>query len=312
MMSVKEYALDVNRTLNEVIRKCEELGITAEEDYMLTEDEIVELDNAQFDDEELDEMVDELAEAYVKKEKINQENSVNKKKKKQKSNSIINNQKVLANEKKEMYKNKEKLISNESEIDENIVLYKDNMTIKELADRLSISTSEIIKKLFSLGIMANVNNSINFENASLIALDYNKELKNEEVANIANFEEYEIVDKNGDIIASGDLKEDNIPDGYHNSNGEIIEEGYIVLDSNYYDKLGNLIFEKGDVVKAVVVRSVKGARRKDGSYIKFDENAAVIIKDDKTPKGTRIFGPVARELREKQFMKIVSLAPEVL
>ena len=69
---------------------------------------------------------------------------------------------------------------------------------------------------------------------------------------------------------------------------------------------------KGDVVKAVVVRSVKGARRKDGSYIKFDENAAVFIKDDKTPKGTRIFGPVARELREKQFMKIVSLAPEVL
>ncbi|MFR4415507.1 MAG: uL14 family ribosomal protein, partial [Butyricicoccus sp.] len=59
-------------------------------------------------------------------------------------------------------------------------------------------------------------------------------------------------------------------------------------------------------------RSVKGARRKDGSYIKFDENAAVIIKDDKTPRGTRIFGPVARELREKQFMKIVSLAPEVL
>ena len=62
----------------------------------------------------------------------------------------------------------------------------------------------------------------------------------------------------------------------------------------------------------VVVRSVKGARRKDGSYIKFDENAAVIIKDDKNPRGTRIFGPVARELRDKQFMKIVSLAPEVL
>ena len=72
------------------------------------------------------------------------------------------------------------------------------------------------------------------------------------------------------------------------------------------------VVKKGDVVKAVIVRTVKGARRKDGSYIKFDENAAVIIKDDKTPKGTRIFGPVARELREKQFMKIVSLAPEVL
>lgn len=72
------------------------------------------------------------------------------------------------------------------------------------------------------------------------------------------------------------------------------------------------VVKKGDVVKAVVVRSKKGCRRKDGSYIKFDENAAVIIKDDKTPTGTRIFGPVARELREKHFMKIISLAPEVL
>ena len=70
--------------------------------------------------------------------------------------------------------------------------------------------------------------------------------------------------------------------------------------------------KKGDVVKAVVVRTKSGARRKDGSYIKFDENAAVIIRDDKTPRGTRIFGPVARELREGGFMKIVSLAPEVL
>ena len=72
------------------------------------------------------------------------------------------------------------------------------------------------------------------------------------------------------------------------------------------------VVKKGDVVKAVVVRSKKGLRRNDGSYIRFDENAAVIIKEDKTPKGTRIFGPVARELREKDFMKIVSLAPEVL
>ena len=80
-----------------------------------------------------------------------------------------------------------------------------------------------------------------------------------------------------------------------------------------YASIGDVIVaKKGDVVKAVVVRTVKGARRKDGSYIRFDENAAVIIKDDKTPRGTRIFGPVARELREKQFMKIVSLAPEVL
>ncbi len=72
------------------------------------------------------------------------------------------------------------------------------------------------------------------------------------------------------------------------------------------------VVKKGDVVKCVVVRTVKELRREDGSYIKFDENAAVVIKDDKSPKGTRIFGPVARELREKDFMKIVSLAPEVI
>ncbi|HHY22240.1 MAG TPA: 50S ribosomal protein L14 [Bacilli bacterium] len=72
------------------------------------------------------------------------------------------------------------------------------------------------------------------------------------------------------------------------------------------------VVKKGDIVKAVIVRSKSGVRRQDGSYIKFDENAAVIVRDDKSPRGTRIFGPVARELRDKQFMKIVSLAPEVL
>ena len=70
--------------------------------------------------------------------------------------------------------------------------------------------------------------------------------------------------------------------------------------------------KKGDVVKAVVVRTVHGMKRADGSYIKFDENAAVIIREDKTPRGTRIFGPVARELRDKDYLKILSLAPEVL
>ena len=74
----------------------------------------------------------------------------------------------------------------------------------------------------------------------------------------------------------------------------------------------NSNLKKGKVVKAVIVRSVKGIRRKDGSYIKFDDNACVIIKDDKSPIGTRVLGPVARELREKDYMKILSLAPEVL
>ena len=82
-----------------------------------------------------------------------------------------------------------------------------------------------------------------------------------------------------------------------------------------YAGVGDVIVasvKKGEVVKAVVVRTVKGVRRADGSYVKFDDNAAVIIKEDKNPKGTRIFGPVARELREKDYMKILSLAPEVV
>jgi len=95
------------------------------------------------------------------------------------------------------------------------------------------------------------------------------------------------------------------------STGRYARIGDIVVCSVKEATPGGVV-KKGDVVKAVVVRTVKGMRRKDGSYIRFDENAAVIIKDDKTPTGTRIFGPVARELREKQFMKILSLAPEVL
>ena len=85
-----------------------------------------------------------------------------------------------------------------------------------------------------------------------------------------------------------------------------------VIVASVKDATPGGVVKKGDVVKAVVVRTVKEVRRKDGSYVRFDDNAAVIIKEDKTPRGTRIFGPVARELREKQFMKIVSLAPEVL
>ena len=85
-----------------------------------------------------------------------------------------------------------------------------------------------------------------------------------------------------------------------------------VIVATVKDAQPNGMVKKGDVVRAVVVRTKKETKRKDGSYIRFDENAAVIINDDKTPRGTRIFGPVARELREKQYMKILSLAPEVL
>ena len=90
-----------------------------------------------------------------------------------------------------------------------------------------------------------------------------------------------------------------------------IGDGDVIVASVKQATPGGAV-KKGDVVKAVIVRTKSGARRADGSYIKFDENAAVIIREDKTPRGTRIFGPVARELREGGFMKIVSLAPEVL
>ena len=85
-----------------------------------------------------------------------------------------------------------------------------------------------------------------------------------------------------------------------------------VIIASVKDATPGGVVKKGEVVRAVVVRTKKGARRSDGSYVKFDENAAVIIRDDGTPRGTRIFGPVARELREKNYMKILSLAPEVL
>ena len=96
--------------------------------------------------------------------------------------------------------------------------------------------------------------------------------------------------------------------GSHRKYAEI---GDIIIASVKSATPGGVV-KKGEVVKAVVVRSKKGVRRADGSYLKFDENAAVIIREDKTPKGTRIFGPVARELRDKDYMKIISLAPEVL
>lgn len=96
--------------------------------------------------------------------------------------------------------------------------------------------------------------------------------------------------------------------GSHRKYAEI---GDIIIAS-VKDATPGGVVKKGEVVKAVVVRTKKGARRADGSYVKFDENAAVIIRDDGNPKGTRIFGPVARELREKNYMKILSLAPEVL
>ncbi len=197
MMTVEEYALDINKTVEEILKKCSDLNIeVSDPSSLLTEEDIIILDNANYDEME---EIEDIALEYTKKEKINLENGVNKKKKRQQKPNNIINKKEFASKKKEMYKNKEKLISNEIEVSDNIVLYKENMTIKELADRLGVNTAEIIKKLFTLGIISNVNSTIDYENAEMIVLDYGKELKKEEQADITNFEEFEVNDDLKDL-----------------------------------------------------------------------------------------------------------------
>lgn len=202
MMSVKEYADDVNKKVSEILRKCEDLNIPAyDQEYFLSQDEITELDSYE-DDDAFDNLVEEMATNVARTEKIDIDNSIKKQKLKKKS-TIINsksNKTELAHKKKEMYKNKEKLISNTTTQDDNVVLYKEGMSVGELATALNVNGAEIIKKLFALGNMANVNNTISYENAEIIVLDYNKELKKEETADVTNFEEYEVIDSENDLV----------------------------------------------------------------------------------------------------------------
>ena len=114
--------------------------------------------------------------------------------------------------------------------------------------------------------------------------------------------------KVGDLTGAKEIKTIRVLGGSSRKFGNI---GDVVVASVRKAQPGGTV-KKGEVVKAVIVRSAKGIRRADGSYVRFDDNAAVLIKDDKNPRGTRIFGPVARELRDKDYMKILSLAPEVL
>ena len=201
MMSVEDYALDVNKSVEEILKKCAELNIDVKEkDDLLDYDAIDELDSI-LNDSEVEDDIEEIVEDIAYKEKIDMDNSISKQKLKKKS-TIINqaksNKKELANKKKEMYKNKEKLKSND-DISDKIVLYTEGMNVAELAKRLNVSPAEIVKKLFMLGIMATVNNKITYENAEVIASDYNKELKKEEAVDVSNFEEYEAIDKSDDL-----------------------------------------------------------------------------------------------------------------
>ena len=208
MMSVLEYANDMGKSSDDILKMCEKLNIKVSNlDDMLSDDDIVELDNAfenedeysQSDEDEIikkieeDDYYDEVVDTLIdKKDTIySNEPSPTKKKKAKK--------KDIKEQKKAMYKNKEKLVSNENKSSQNVILYKDGMSIKDFSLSLDVPISELLKKLMQLGIMANMNASISFDDAAVIALEYNKELKREETQDITNFEMFEITDEEKDL-----------------------------------------------------------------------------------------------------------------
>ncbi len=197
MMTVLEYATDVNRTVENILKICKELNIKAEnEDDLLDDEAITILDNS------LDDYEDEVIEVPNIKVEETFSNTQKLKKKSDVINSKKNGKDIqdLKNKKKEMYKNKEKLQSNTPSVDSNVVLYKENMTIGELAKALNVASGDVIKKLFNLGMMVNINSPISYENAEVLVLDYNKELKREEQADVTNFEEFEVNDDPKDLV----------------------------------------------------------------------------------------------------------------
>ena len=208
-MSIKEYAESMGCTVQEILNKCKELGIKADsKDTFLEDDDIIVLDNAiniistntesTFEDNDaLDEAVENIlgaemepAKPTLKKQKL----------KKKGQNSFSNKDSDYLNKKKAMYKNKEKLKTNANS-DDNIVLYEDGETVSSFADKLGVSGTEIVKKLISLGLMMNLNQALSFENAEILALEFNKTLKKSETMDITNFEEYEIIDNENDLIS---------------------------------------------------------------------------------------------------------------
>ena len=205
MMNVSEYANDVDKKVSEILKLCQKLEIkVSNEEDMLTDDDIIMLDNEIAnnteeseelpEDEELEEEYEETYEEEL--DEIIEEKNAKKKKQSRIDSPSKNDYRV---KRKEMYKHKEKLQSNITEDDENVVLYKENMTVSELATSLGVSPTEIIKKLMSLGMMMNINASLDFDTAEIIVGDYNKVLKKESTRDEINFEELEIVDREEDL-----------------------------------------------------------------------------------------------------------------
>ena len=205
-MSIKEYADSMNCTVQEILNKCRELGIKAsDKDSFLEDDDIIVLDNAiniistntesTFEDNDaLDEAVENIL-----GEDINSKPIIKKEKLKKKGNNFSSKDSDYLNKKKAMYKNKTKLKGNDDSND-SIILYEEGETVSSLANKLGVSAPDIIKKLISLGLMMNLNQVISFENAEIVVLDYGKTLKKSETRDISNFEEYEVIDDEADLV----------------------------------------------------------------------------------------------------------------
>ena len=214
-MNIEDYALDVGKTVDEIKALCDKIGIEyKDESTVLDETDIILLDNEIQDQEDYvegdiedlesrlyEEEVYDKAEELAMNTKIDLDNSTSFEKVKPKSQKKNDNKKSdFFKERKKIYKHREKLQKNEAVQDDNVILYKDGMTVSELAGILEVAAVELVKKLMGLGVMANVNQSVDFETAEVLVADYNKILKKEETADISNFENFEIEDKEEDLV----------------------------------------------------------------------------------------------------------------
>lgn len=209
-MNIQDYALDIGKSEEEVLEKMKSLKlITTDLNRALSDDEVILLDNAFQDEEDYvpsedvnDEVVEDIALSMKAEQIAYDNNSYNKENKRAVKKNKNNKQSAskFKEERKKIYKHREKLQSNETLKDDSVLLYKDGMTVGEVAEALGVGTSEVIKKLMGLGILANVNKTLSFDDVEVLALEFNKSVKKEETQDISNFENYELVDNEDDLV----------------------------------------------------------------------------------------------------------------
>lgn len=209
-MNIRDYALDIGKSEEEVLEKMKSLKlITTDPNRALSDDEVILLDNAFQDEEDYvpsedvnDEVVEDIALSMKAEQIAYDNNSYNKENKRAVKKNKNNKQSAskFKEERKKIYKHREKLQSNETLKDDSVLLYKDGMTVGEVAEALGVGTSEVIKKLMGLGILANVNKTLSFDDVEVLALEFNKSVKKEETQDISNFENYELVDNEDDLV----------------------------------------------------------------------------------------------------------------